>query len=72
MSKYYIIQKSGHRYDFNAVQSVRTEVIGKTFVKVVVSAQFLPRQRFKDIRLLLGTIKETNIEALQRMLNEKT
>ena len=62
MSRFYIIQKDGHRYDFNNVKGVRTEFTQNGMVEVlVISGQFLPRQRYKDVRILPQTIKETNI-----------
>ena len=69
MIKYYITQKDGHRYVFNKIREIRTEYTQQGNVEIlVISGQFLPRQRFKDIRILPQSIQDTNIPDIERRL----
>jgi len=65
--EYYIILKSGTRYNFNQVRTIRTEQKGKIEV-LVISGQRAPRERYRDVRLLKRTIKDTNIPKLEKIL----
>lgn len=64
----YILLKDGHRYNFNKIREVRTEYGPKEVEVFVISGQFLPRQRFKSVRILPNTIKETDIKDLKDRL----
>jgi len=66
---YYIILKDNHRYDFNKIREIRTEYSQQGNVEIlVISGQFLPRRRFKDIRILPQTIEDSNIPDIERRL----
>lgn len=66
---YYIIQKDGHRYDFNKIREIRIERYGQSDVSIIViSGQFKERQRYKDVRILPETIKESNIPDIKHIM----
>lgn len=69
MSQYYIIQKDGHRYDFHNYRDVRMEYTQRGAVEIlVISGQFYPRQRYKDVRIIPYTIKDTNMPEVKEKL----
>ena len=69
MSRYYIIQKDGHRYDFYNIKAVNMEYTQNGAVPVlVISGQFYPRQRFRTIRILPMSVERTNIKDIETLL----
>lgn len=67
--KYFIKQKDGHVFEFNNIKKVRTEYTQQGAVEIiVVSGQYNPRGRYKDVRILTYTIEDTNIDDVRDRL----
>lgn len=66
---YYIKQKDGHTYRFHNIKGVRTEYTQQGMVEIiVVSGQYNPRGRYKDVRILTQSIEDTNIGDVKKRL----
>jgi hypothetical protein len=68
MTKYFIEQKDGHQYKFNNIRDSRSEIQSNGVEIFIISGQFKERQRFKDVRILPQTIKDTNYPKLRGMM----